>query len=209
VYRRVRGAIAEGRFRPGERLREPDIVKWLGVSRTPVREALRRLQQDDLLVATPHGLAVAQPDREQIQELYEVRQILEGAAAALAAQRASDGEIAFLVHIVEQEAVVGDNLAERTALNQKFHNALFAAGHNRYLVKSLRSLWDVFRTTNTTPLSHPGRLETALAEHQAIVRALERRDPAAAEAALRAHTRAAQKIRLLMSSDAGESDHQD
>jgi DNA-binding GntR family transcriptional regulator len=209
VYRRIRRAIAEGQYQPGDRLREPDIVGWLGVSRTPVREAMRRLQQDGLLVATEHGLMVPQLDREQVQELYEVRQILEGAAARLAAQRATDDEIAVLVHLVEQEEAADENLAARIALNHNFHNALFGAAHNRFLIKSLRTLWDVFWTATGSPLSFPGRLKTSLAEHQAIIRALQDRDPEAAETALRNHTREAQKIRLVVLGTAASRDRFD
>lgn len=122
------------------------------------------------------------------------KQLPSGAAA----EESARGEPVALRENRDARRMFGEHPPTRIALNQKFHTALLAGGHNRYLVKSLRSLWDVFRTATSSPLSYPGRLETALSEHERIIAALEKRDPDAAETALREHASAAQKIRLRL-----------
>src|SRR6266850_8399395 len=100
VYESLRDAISDGRIAGGERVREEEVARNLGVSRTPVREALQRLQQRGLLVVgAGRGLVVAELRHDQVVELYAMREVLEGSAARFAAQRATEAEIAHLTRL--------------------------------------------------------------------------------------------------------------
>lgn len=196
AYARIREAIRAGALAPGERLTETDLAARFGVSRTPVRQAIARLEAEGLVTHEPRrGLAVTRPDHQQVVELYVMREVLEGAAARLAAQHASETEIAAMAEIVEQEpACFGDGEA-LAQVNQRLHGLLYLAAHNRYLLRSLEQLAATMSLLPTL-LTRGGRAEQAHAEHRAILEAIIRRDGDAAEAAARAHARAAQKHRL-------------
>jgi DNA-binding GntR family transcriptional regulator len=188
AYSALRQAITEGHLAPGRRLREIELSDWLGVSRTPVRQALSRLEVEGLIAAEPRsGLVVARLDDAAMAELYDMRTALEGTAAGLAATNANPREIAALQELVETEAglpAADDQLFQH---NVAFHRALYDAAHNRFLVKSLSALNDAMALLGPTTLVLPGRRETARKEHHAIVAAIADRDAAAAEAAARGH----------------------
>lgn len=198
VYSEFKKALHTGRFEPGQRVREAAVASWLQVSRTPVREALRRLVSENLLVATEHGLTVPQLSRNQIFELYAMREVLEGAAAALAAQHASPAEIGFLNEVLREQAAARNNAARLLTINKELHGCIYRAANNRYLVRMLQSLQDELEQLRGTTFSWPGRPKQALQEHQAIVRAIERQDPRAAEKAARVHVSEALRLRLLI-----------
>ncbi len=196
AYVRIREAIREGGLAPGERLTEVDLAARFGVSRTPVRQAIARLEAEGLLThEARRGLTVTRPDHQQVVELYVMREVLEGAAARLAAQHASETEIAAMAEIVEGEpAAFGDGAALAT-VNQRLHGLLYLAAHNRYLLRSLEQLGATMSLLPTL-LTRGGRAEQAHAEHRAMLKAIVKRDGDAAEAAARKHARAAQKHRL-------------
>lgn len=199
VYQELRNAIQEGRYRQGERIREEDIAKSMGVSRTPVREALRRLQTRGLLEFAPgRGLGVAELSKQQVLELYALRELLEGAAARLAAQHATPTEVAYLRHMLSEFRQVGNNPKRLAQINQAFHRAICDAAHNRYMLQSLNDLGDALALLQDTTFSLKGRPQTADIEHTAIVDAIEKRDADAAEMAAREHIRQAQKMRMQM-----------
>lgn len=199
VRAKVREAIRAGRYRSGERIRETELAEWLGVSRTPVREALRRLESEGLLVFVPwRGVVVAELDRQQVVELYAMREVLEGTAARLAANHVREAEEAVLEELLDREATMANDPDELARINRRFHAALHAAAHNRYLVQMLDSLRNSLALLRGTTLAAPGRAESAHAEHLAILDAIKRRDPEAAEAAGRAHIRSAERVRLMM-----------
>ena len=125
VLDQIRQAIGEGRLRPGDRLRAAEIAAWLGVSRTPVREALKRLQADGLVQSTPWaGMTVTSLDRGQVIELYVMRVELEGLAARLAAEYASDAEIAALRDHLDKAEAALDAAAESARRHRGFPAAL-------------------------------------------------------------------------------------
>jgi DNA-binding GntR family transcriptional regulator len=198
VYAELKKALRTGHFEPGERIREEAVAKWLEVSRTPVREALRRLVSDNLLVSTEHGLAVPRLSRDQIFELYAMREVLEGAAAALAAQHASAAEVDFLNQILREQAAAKSDAERLLAINKELHGCIYRAANNRYLVRTLQSLQDELEQLRGTTFSWPGRPKEALKEHRAIVQAIERHDARAAEKAARLHVSAALRLRLLI-----------
>ena len=196
VYRRLRDAIQQGEFKSGHRVMEIEVAEWLKVSRTPVRDAIRRLESEGMLEHEPrNGLVVARLDRQAVMELYVMRETLEGTAARLCARHASDMEIQDLMDLVERERQIQGDLEALPPHNRRFHQAVHRGAHNRYLEKSLAAINDL-GLLGSPLMSLPHRAQAALAEHGQIVEAIQRRDPDAAEEAARSHVRAAQRERL-------------
>lgn len=199
VYARLRQAINAGEMPPGHRVREVEVAGWLGVSRTPVREALHRLESEEIIVRSERGLIVPLIEDEQIAELYAMREVLEGAAAALASQHASVAQIQVLEHILGDAAAVEESAAARQAdMNKQFHAAIYRAANNRYLLKSLNAMQEAIERLPTTTFSWPGRPRKALREHRTILRAIARREASAAETAARLHIREALRYRMMI-----------
>lgn len=201
AYDRFRDALREGGLTPGQRVLETEIAERFGMSRTPVREAIRRLQAEGLVAQLPgRGLCVAQYDHAEVDELYVMREALEGTAARLAAQNAGRPDITLLQRLVEEEAALPSEAAAEH--NRRFHRALHQAAHNRYLLRSLSALSDALLLLGPTTLELPGRAAAARAEHARIVAAIAARDEAGAEAAARAHIAAAHEARLALAAAA-------
>lgn len=197
AYRAILDQIREGVLKAGDRLREQDIAARFGMSRTPVREALGRLLEKRLLVtAGGRGLTVRALAPSEVIELYSMREILEGAAARLAAQHASMPELAALTDLEAAFGREGANYAERARLNRDFHDAIHRAARNAYLDEATRVLDDNIALLGISTFSAAGRPEAARVEHQAIVEAITARDADRAEQAARAHMRAALRTRL-------------
>ncbi len=191
-------AIDRGDFAPGQRLVETELAERLGVSRTPVREALQRLEAQGLVTREGRSLRIASLDHDQLGELYEVRGVVEGLAARLAARHAAPEEIVVLREMVDADrALLGDALALSQA-NRRFHRQLHRASHNRYLSEMLIGMRRSVALLSPTVLGRPGRGEEALAEHDAIVSAIEARDPDAAQAAAERHISNAYTTRLKL-----------
>jgi DNA-binding GntR family transcriptional regulator len=194
-------AIDRGDYRPGDRLVEAELAERFGVSRTPVREALQRLETQGILARDGRSLVVASLDHDQLGELYVVRAELEGLAARLAAQHAGPEEIRVLSEMVARDrALAGDPEALARA-NKRFHHQLHLASHNRYLIQQLEMVRRAMALVATTSLAGTGRAARALDEHEAIVRAIEARDGATAEEVIRAHISNALETRLLADAD--------
>src|SRR5882762_8032209 len=176
VYESLRDAIWDGRIARGERVREEEIARNLGVSRTPVREALQRLQQRGLLVVgAGRGLVVAELSHDQVIELYAMREVLEGSAARFAAQRAAEAEIAILTRLQRELRHATNDAMMLVMLNRRFHQAIYHAAHNQYLMQTLDTLHDSLALLNHTTFSMPKRKESD-DEHRKIVLAIERRE---------------------------------
>lgn len=194
---RLKDAICDGTLRPGERLVEASLANALGVSRTPVREAIEKLLGEGLL-STSHsrGVVVTELSRAQVIQIYALRGVLEGAACAFAAQHASQAEIDELRSIHERM----DNLLgapERLLkANRQFHQAIYSATHNQYLIEATARLADTLSLLPGTTYSVEERPQTAQTEHAAILEAIARRDPSAAEARAREHIENARRLRL-------------
>lgn len=196
AYELILDAIDVGIYRPGDRLVEFELAERFGVSRTPIREALQRLETQSLLTRDGRSLIVASLDHNQLAELYVVRAELEGLAARLAAQHATAEEIRVLKDMVSADRkLVGDPGALSRA-NRRFHKQIHLASHNRFLVQQLDLVHRSMALLATTSLAVEGRGKAALAEHGAIVDAIAARNGAAAEAALKAHISHAFETRL-------------
>ena len=197
VYESLRDAISDGRIATGERVREEEIARNLGVSRTPVREALQRLQQRGLLVlGAGRGLVVAQLSQHQVMQLYAMREILEGSAARFAAQHATDTDIAILYRLQRELANAAPDAMLLVTLNRRFHQAIYEAAHNQYLLETLNLLHDSLALLHNTTFRMPNRRSESDEEHRRIVAAIERRDPDRAEKTARDHIRQAQRTRF-------------
>ena len=197
AYKRLRDAIQQGQFASGHRVMEVEIAAWLNLSRTPVRDAIRRLEGEGILEHEPrNGLVVAHLDRQAVMELYVMREVLEGTAARLCARHASDMEVQVLLDLVERESKLGWGDEALAQHNRRFHDAIHRGAHNRYLEKSLVAVNDSMWLLGTPLMLLPERAQAAAAEHTQLVEAIRSRDPEAAEAAARAHVRAAQRERL-------------
>ena len=198
VYTKLKAMIRARTLIPGQRIREADIATHLGVSRTPVREAMHRLVTERMLVlSSTRGISVVELDRQHMLELYATREFVEGASARFAAQHASPAEIASLRTMLEQSRANSDP-EKHAAFNRHFHDAIGVAAHNRYVQQMLDSLADTLLLLRGTTFQVPGRPSVAYEEHLAILNAIENRDPDAAEAAARSHIRNATQIRLEM-----------
>ncbi|WP_163269444.1 GntR family transcriptional regulator [Chelativorans alearense] len=197
VYFRLLDEIRRGDLLPGARLREMELSERLEISRTPVREALRRLEADGLVVHQPRlGAVVRRLGYAEIMELYGMRTVLEGTAARLAARAASQVELAELCALNEEFAEVLDNEVQAAEVNRQFHATLLDAAKNRFLRKSVSALQKTMLILGRSTLTDAGRAEAAYREHQRILDAIHARDGAAAEAEMRAHIEAAQLVRL-------------
>ncbi len=208
VAEMIRAAILDGRFKPGEWLRQERIAQELGVSQMPVREALKELAAEGLIEHLPYrGVRVVEFSPEDIMDLYAHRAFLEGSAARAAAQNITVQELKELQDLLAQmgASLEPEQLAKYRLLNRRFHEIVFTASRRQYLVRTLAQMWAAFPTmlignftpTATTPV--PGRERNDVAEHEAILSALQRHDPQAAEQAMRSHIEitAGQFIRSL------------
>jgi len=210
AYTVLRDRIRIGKFKPGQRIREEDVADMLHMSRTPVREALKRLEVEGLVMSEPRrGMAIALLDHQMVIELYVMREALEGASARLAARHASDAETAMLEELVKEEEQLGPDVGSDLLAkhNRRFHLALYRAAHNRYLLQSLNALGDSIMLLGETTFALQGRPTSALSEHREIVDAIVKRDPDSAEHAARHHIQNALRMRfkLLQAADAANA----
>lgn len=197
AYLRLLDEIRSGALPPGSRLTETEIAERLKISRTPVREAIRRLEAEGLVNHMPRaGAAVRRLSYPEIMELYEMRVVLEGTAARLAARSASEVEIEELAAINAEMAAASGDGAALSRLNRQFHTRLIDAARNRFLVRSVNTVQTTLLIIGPSTLEEAARAREATAEHQGVVDALARRDGDAAEALMRRHMEAAQRTRL-------------
>jgi DNA-binding GntR family transcriptional regulator len=200
AYSLVLEAIDHGEFLPGDRLVESELAERFGVSRTPIREALQRLETQAVLSRDGRSLVVASLDHDQLGELYVVRSELEGLAARLAAQHAAPEEVRVLWEMLAKDRDLAGAPEALSRANKRFHRQIHLASHNRYLVRQLETVHRSMALLATTSLAAEGRGAKALDEHQSIVRAIEARDGDAADAAIREHISRAFETRLMQDS---------
>ncbi|PVE23007.1 GntR family transcriptional regulator [Microvirga sp. KLBC 81] len=202
VFRSLCQALRVGLYRPGDRLREEDVAQRLKVSRTPVREAFGRLMAKGLVEpAGGRGLIVRSLGITEVLELYAMREILEGAAARLAAQHASQLEIEALLDLENAFEARASDPAEMARLNRALHEAIFRAARNRYLDSALQELQDGIALLGVTTFSITGRPSTAAKEHRALIEAIAARDADRAERLARLHIGEALRSRLKLLQD--------
>jgi len=202
AYDLILEAIDTGIYKPGSRLVESDLAEKFGFSRTPIREALQRLETQNLLTRDGRTLIVASLDHSQLSELYVVRGALEGLAAREAARHATPEEVSVLRDMLEADRALVDDPDAMSRANRRFHKQIHLASHNRFLVQQLDLVHRSMALLASTSLAAEGRPMDTLDEHESIVRAIEAGDGDASDAALRNHISKAYVIRLRLDAEA-------
>jgi len=200
AYSLILEAIDVGVYKPGDRLVESDLADRFGVSRTPIREALQRLETQSLLTRDGRSLIVSSLDHSQMAELYIVRAELEGLAANLAAKHATSEEIKVLQDMVDSDRKLISDPSSLARSNRRFHKQIHLASHNRFLIKQLDLVHRSMALMATTSLAADGRGAVAVEEHQAIVTAIANGDSTEASEKLRNHISVAFITRLKQDS---------
>jgi DNA-binding GntR family transcriptional regulator len=189
VYERLREAIVTGRARPNERLVEAELAERLEVSRTPIREGLKKLAAEGLVISRRRGWIVREHTSDEIREIYEARSALEGYCARLAAQRGTEAEIQGIValHRGEDMGTLQSSRERLVQLNDLFHEAIISAAHNERLVNIVRTNRHYYFNFKIASLYTDEEAEASIAGHEAIICALLDRDPERTEREMRRH----------------------
>lgn len=219
VYESLREAILQGRLKPGERLMEIQLAEELGVSRTPVREAIRKLELEGLLVmAYRKGVYVTDVKAKDIIDILEIRAVLEGLAAGLAAERITAEELEEIELILHQHKYInfsshfgeGDdqgqdfslpadykrNLDHMVEVDTKFHDLIYRASRNKRLEQIITLLKTQIQYFRTTSLAQPGRTKIATEEHKKIIEAISERNVSLAQELAQKHIENAEEALL-------------
>jgi DNA-binding GntR family transcriptional regulator len=199
AYAVLREAIVTNALKPGTRLRADDLAKKLGVSKTPVREALRKLQAEDLIIVqSGNALAVKSISEEQLFEIYYTREALEGMAARLAAENAGQIELARLRGLYDdmKAPAVAGNLKQFRQLSGEFQLAVFRAARNETIYRLLKHLQEQIHQFGGTTLTQPGRAREVITYAKSLVAAIEKRDGDAAERIARQNRRRTLELRI-------------
>ena len=197
AYEALLAAIRDGRYRRGDRLREVEIATRLSLSRTPIREALRRLEADGIVEHRPRiGAIVRSLSHREIVELYEMRLVLERTAAELAAKHAVAAELTELEALNDAISAAVANPELAAALNQQFHHCLYQATRNRFLLESTRALTNALMLLGPTTLADEGRITSVCQQHQVMIGAIRIGDAEGAGAAAAAHLQTSLRYRL-------------
>lgn len=192
LLERLRDKITKGSLNPGDPLSEVSLAQEFDVSRTPIREVLKQLQLEGLVEIRPKvGTFVREPTRREVVELFQLKEVLEGLAAALMARRGPCAQLEILERNVadsEKSATAGD--ADTYALQVKeFHETLVLGADNNKLVEQYGRLMNqlaYFQLVRRT-LQHPGRVSASSGEHRQILELIQCKDPFGAENAMRSH----------------------
>ena len=190
VFENIRQAIVKGIFAPGERLMEIQLADDLGVSRTPVREAIRKLELEGFVVMIPRrGTYVANLSIKDINDVYEIRISLDVLAAGLAAERIEPEELEELNRLLLEisEAAKTGPMEKIVKLDTAFHDVLYKASRNDRLRNIINNLREQITGIRGTSMRYPGRLADTLEEHRALVDSIAARDSERAQAAARIH----------------------
>src|SRR5205085_6488704 len=184
----LRERIRSGELAPGQRLALEELTQLLGMSATPIREALRLLQADRLVDYRPHhGVVVTEPSKEVTREIYRIRSLLEPLAAELAVSELAEERLAELerLHAVLRSAVSSGRGKQIAEANAAWHWTLYESAESTYLINFIRRLWEGFAWR--TMWAIPGRAKQSLREHEAMMGAVRSRDAAEAAARMREH----------------------
>ena len=204
----LRQLIVRGELAPGERLSEAALADAFGLSRTPIREAIKQLQVEGLVRVVPRvGTFVSTPSRREIVELFQVKEALEGLGVRLMAMRGRSPEVDRLERNVrESEAVVQANDLDRYAeLVEEFHNLIITGADNGKLLAHYQTLMNqlAYGRLVFTSLGRPGRPQKSVAEHREVLEAILTKDAEGAEIAMREHVRHSERALAAGLADAG------
>ncbi len=190
VFNHIREDILDGRYKPGDSLVETKLAEELGVSRTPIREAIRQLELEGLVLSIPNkGVIVQGISTQDINDIYAIRKLIEGLAARWAVDRITAQELKNLQEIQElMDYYTKKRDFEQVAkLDTKFHDTIYEASKSKILRIMLSSFHHYVRRARLNSLQVPGRAQDALIEHENIVDAFIKRDGELAEKLLARH----------------------
>lgn len=199
VFQHIITGIASGEFRAGQSLSERHLSAKLGVSRTPVREAFRQLENLGIVRAEPHkGVTVSTISTDQVKQLYLIREVLEGLGARLMAEIGSQADIDKLRILLEQaeSAAMRNDIVSLSSINTQFHLKIAEASQNSFLLTAMQNLQKHINLFMSSTLSSSGRPRQNLREHWMILHAIESGDPELAEETAKFHIRNACKAML-------------
>ncbi|MEM8731664.1 MAG: GntR family transcriptional regulator [Pseudomonadota bacterium] len=197
AYQALMGLIHAGDVIPGDRLREEDLADRLALSRTPVREALRRLEAEGVVEHRPRvGAVIRRLSHAEVVELYEMRIVFERNAAELAAKHGTSAEFDALADLNDAIASERTNPAKAAEINQRFHLGVYRAGRNRFLLEAARALNNSLLLLGPTTFTDDTRVDEVVSQHASIIAALREEDPEAAGAAAEAHLQTSLRVRL-------------
>lgn len=197
AYDALVAALRRGDYVPGDRLREEEVADRLGLSRTPVREALRRLETDRIVEHRPRvGAVIRKLTRTEIVELYDMRSVLERTAAQMATKHGATAEFDALAALNTRIEADRGNPVAAAAYNHDFHLGLYHAARNGFLLDAARALNNSLLLLGPTTYSDPGRIDVVAQEHRVIVNALRAGDGEAAADAAEAHLHTSLVYRL-------------
>lgn len=200
VCETLRSAIRKGVLQPGERLMEIQLAEELGVSRTPVREAIRKLELEGYVVMMPRrGTYVASLSIRDINEVFEIRTSLDSLASGLAAERITPEELERLERLLVliSEYIERGDMDKIVETDMQFHDLLYQASRNARLVGIIFNLRDQLTRFRTISMGHPGRLEETLEEHRRLVEAISQGDVELAQKAAEKHMERAEHTLLV------------
>lgn len=199
AYDLLKDAILSGRFEPGQPLVETAVADWCGVSRTPVREAFRRLEHDGLIHRKEGLLVVRERSPEDILDVYETRIVLEATAARIAADRRTDHDVRLLRAVLEQcRRVPDDDPRMMVETNKQFHRGIWRATRNESLIEALERLSMHLGRYPERTLGYPGRWAAACDAHEELIDAIEARKAKKAHDLSERYFTEARDIRLRM-----------
>ncbi|MCR5029982.1 MAG: GntR family transcriptional regulator [Selenomonadaceae bacterium] len=190
VCETLRDAVRRGVLQPGERLMEIQLAEELGVSRTPVREAIRKLEMEGYVIMMPRrGTYVADLSIRDVNEVFEIRTSLESLASGLAAERITEDELEKLQRLLVEIGahIKNGDMESIVRTDTEFHDLLYQASRNKRLVGIISNLREQLTRFRTTSMSYPGRLKATLEEHRNIVEAIAQGDEKAARKAAEHH----------------------
>lgn len=199
VCETLRDAIRKGILEPGERLMEVQLADELGISRTPVREAIRKLEHEGYVIMMPRrGTYVSDVSVHDVKEIFEIRSALESLATGLAARKIEPEELEKLQNLlVEIEGYISKNDIEKIVESDiKFHGLIYQVSGNERLVNIINNLKEQTARFRTLSMSYPGRLQETLEEHSEMVEAIANGDVSAARDAAEHHMESAEKTLL-------------
>lgn len=210
VFESMRDAILSGVLQPGERLMEIQLAEEMGVSRTPVREAIRKLELENFVVMIPRkGAYVAGVSSKDVADVFEIRSALEGLAAGLAAERVTEEELEQMEQVLFYRAVEGEmDLEQIVQSDTDFHALVYKASRNDRLIQILANLREQIQRFRSTSLAVPGRNKLAIEEHRAIVEALRNHNVEEAQALAMAHIVTAENVMFEAMSAKKELDNE-
>jgi DNA-binding GntR family transcriptional regulator len=204
VCETLRAAIRKGILKPGERLMEIQLAEELGVSRTPVREAIRKLELEGYVIMMPRrGTYVANLSIRDVNEVFEIRTSLDSLASGLAAERITDEELERLQRLLVMigEYIEKNDMEKIVETDTEFHDILYQASRNARLVGIIFNLREQLTRFRTTSMAYPGRLKETLEEHRRIVEAIAQGDVLEAQRVSEEHMEKSEHTLLISMED--------